>query len=88
MARHGCALTSQSGDGGMQAETEIQRDRQADRNSRCAAKTLSESDSKFFQVTWQSVQTEHRHVSSILCICCPPLATVRCLNNESGKDVD
>lgn len=87
VAQHGGTLTSRSGDGGMQAETEIQRDRQADRNSRCAAKTFSESDSKFFQVTWQSAQAAHGHVSSILCICCPALPTVRCLDRSRNVPI-
>lgn len=65
--QQGSTLTSRSHDGGTQTETEIKRDRQADRNSRCAAKTFSDSDSKYFQVTWQSVQAAHMRISSILC---------------------
>lgn len=54
-------------EGGRQTETEIRRDRQADRNSRCAVKTFSDSDSKYFKVTQRLNQAAHTQLSSILC---------------------
>ena len=44
-------LTSRDNDRRMQAEIEIRRDKQADRNSRCAVKTFSDCDRKYFKAT-------------------------------------
>lgn len=51
LIRQEVTLTSRGNDSGRQAEIEIRRDRQAHMNSRCALKTFSNSDSKYFKVT-------------------------------------